>query len=110
MEEENKMKNELFKGLEQACKEFNNWQGKACIFIDFDDMNAWCEVFECRNYHSEEIVTLVRLVSKDDLYGRNDRYSLQILNDVAKAKLFDYKAGVDLLEISDDYRYAEILY
>ena len=47
---------ELFEGLEQARKEFNNWQGKAVIYIDFDDMTAWCRVEDCPDYHSDNII------------------------------------------------------
>lgn len=98
---------ELFKGLEEARVEFNNWQGNAVIFIDFEDMTVWTDVFEIPTYHSDSIVSLI---SKDDLYGRNDRYNYMVLEKLAKTKHKDYKEGFAHWQIEDDYRYAEVLY
>lgn len=60
-----------FEGMELAVKQFNGYQGIAVIFVDFDDNTAWCDLLDIPTYHSDSIVGIV---SKDDLYGRNDKY------------------------------------
>lgn len=97
---------ELFKGLEKARQEFNNWQGQARISINFDDMTAWCDVHEIPDYHSDNIV---RLVGKDDLHGRNDKYGKEKLERLAQAKLEKFKQGFSKDELGDDYIFAEYL-
>lgn len=101
------MKNELFKGLEVARKEFNNWQGKAAIYMDFDDMTAWCEVQNLPTYHSEKIICLTY---KDDLQGRNDRYGVDKLNDLAKAKMDKFNDGWEKEDLELNQYFAEYLY
>lgn len=92
-----------FEGLDQARKQFNNWQGNAVIFIDFDDMRAWTDVHHIPSYHAK---TIVGLISKDDLYERDHKYSIDTLKNIANAKYKDYKDGVDTLIINDDYNYS----
>lgn len=94
------------KGLEAARKEFNNWQGNAVIFVDFDAMDAWCEVAEIRSYDAP----IFSLVAKDNLHGRNDKYNLGVLESVAYAKHEDFKNGYEEFQINDDYRYSELFY
>ena len=96
-----------FEGLKKAREEFNNWQGNATIFIDCEDMSAWCDVFDIPNYHADSIV---RLIGKDDLYGRNDCFGLQTLEILANEKYKDFKNGEQKFLINDDYNYGEIIY
>ncbi len=98
------MKNELFKGLEESRLQFNKYQGKARIYIDFEDMTAWCKVQELPSYHSDSII---RLVGKDDLHGRNDIYGTERLNELAEAKLDKHKKGWEKENLEDDYAFAE---
>jgi hypothetical protein len=100
------MKKELFKGLEEAKNNFNKWQGKARIHLDIEDMTAWCEVNEITSYSSTSII---RLVGKDDLYGRDDKFAYTKLVNLADAKLTRHKEGWSKSELDDDYRFAEYL-
>lgn len=62
--------------IEDSVKEFCNWQGAATIMFDEEDNECWCDIFTSSNdtnvYHSD---TIYPVVGKDDLHGRNDRYS-----------------------------------
>lgn len=78
------------KGLESARKEFNNWQGAAAIFVDFEDMTAWCHVSEIPVYHSKSIIAAV---GKDNLYERNKRVGKDRLNEIIEIIFGKYKQG-----------------
>lgn len=91
-----------FEGLEQARKEFNNWNGKAEILIDCDDLTSWCDI-NIKDYDSDSIISLV---FKDDLNSPNHKYSINTLKNIANEKYKDFKNSVDTLIINDDYNYA----
>ncbi|MGF7045705.1 hypothetical protein J2T13_000165 [Paenibacillus sp. DS2015] len=94
-----KTKEELFKGLEEARTQFNAYQGKAAIYVDFEDNTAWTEVFDLPVFHSENIIFLV---TKDDLYGRNDRFGVERLNKILKAKAEKKAEGYDKDYLQDN--------
>lgn len=66
-------------GLEAARQEFNKWQGNAVIFVDFEDMTAWCLVFDIPSYHSEKII---KVAAKDNLYGRDTQIGADRLDQI----------------------------
>lgn len=102
------MAKELMKGLEDARKEFNNWQGKAAIYADFSDNTAWCRVGDLPSYHSDTVVTVV---FKGDLHGRNDRFGVERLNDLLTAMIGKYNEGwtKDDFEMYGSHEFAEYL-
>ena len=103
-----KTKTVLFNGLSEARKQFNAFQGHAAIYVDTDDMTAWCNVQEAVSYHSEGILTLV---AKDGMQGRDDTYNLGALEKVAQAKHSDFNGGdYEKWQIDDNYRYSKILW
>jgi len=95
-----------FSSLEEARQQFNDWQGSATIFIDFDTMNAWCEVESAADYDSP----IFHLVKKGEMHGRNDKYNIVVLKSVLEDKYNDFKEGYEEWQINDDYRYSEIFY
>ncbi|MEL3959358.1 hypothetical protein NST17_19585 [Caldifermentibacillus hisashii] len=78
------------KGLEDARKEFNNWQGAAVIFVDFEDMTAWCHVSEIPVYHDDSIIVVA---GKDNLYERNNRVGKERLDNIVEIVYKKYKEG-----------------
>lgn len=86
-----------FECLDVAVREFNNWQGNAVLFIDFSDMTAWTDINNVPSYHSDLIIPLL---GKDDLYGRNDKYSFESVNDLANKAHVKHKRGWTL----DDFK------
>lgn len=99
------MKKELFKGLEVARKEFNNWQGAAWLYVDLKDMTAWTLVNQNMDYNA---VTVLPLVYKDDLHNRNDRYGVDRLNAIAQTLInfvdqddFELESREDLFEFNE---------
>ena len=103
-----KTKTVLFNGLSEARKQFNAFQGRAAIYIDTDDMTAWCNIQEVAGYNSEGILTLV---AKDGMQGRNDTYNLGALEKVAQAKHNDFNDGdYEKWQIDDNYRYSKLLW
>ncbi|MFS0841317.1 hypothetical protein [Paenibacillus sp. 1P03SA] len=95
---------ETFVGLETARLEFNNWCGNAVIFIDFEENEAFCRVFEIPTYHSDKIIILY---SKGDLYSRNDKIGSERLNKLAAAKLEKYKEGWSKLDLETHYYFPD---
>ncbi|MEN0648927.1 hypothetical protein NSQ82_07840 [Caldifermentibacillus hisashii] len=77
-------------GLEEARKEFNGWSGNAVIFVDFNDMTAWCRVSEIPNYHSKAIIAVA---GKDDLHERNKRIGKERLDEIVELVYSKYKEG-----------------
>ena len=95
-------------GLSEARKQFNAFQGRAAIYIDTDDMTAWCDVQEAAGYNSEGILTLV---AKDGMQGRDDKYNLGALEKVAQAKHSDFEGGdYEKGQIDDNYLYSKLLW
>lgn len=99
-----------FEGLEQAREEFNKWQGHAIIVLDFDNRTAWCDVFASDNEWIEYQASIFKLVGKDSLLGRDDKYSLTVLEKLAEAKYQDHQEGREAWQINDNYCYSEIIY
>lgn len=68
--------NVKIKGLENAMRDFNKWQGVATIKLDLDTNEAWTDVFTSCNdwieYHSKNIVTVL---SKRNIHQRDKRTS-----------------------------------
>jgi len=91
---------ELFKGLEVARKEFNNYQGNAYLYVDFDDMTAWTLVGNHVEYDSK---TISRVVFKNDLNDRDARYGKEKLNAILKSLINFKNAGNDVYTDSDDF-------
>lgn len=92
--------------LEEARQQFNDWQGNAAIFVDFEGMKAWCEV---GTFHECES-PVFKLVDKGSVDSPNDRYNLKVLESVSQAKYKDFEEGYEDWQINDDYRYSEIFY
>lgn len=101
-----KMKEEMFKGLEQSRTEFNDWSGRAAIFIDFEEKEAFCHVHEIPDYHDEAVVCIIH---KGDLQGRNFRIGKDRLDSLVMAKFKKYNAGWDRMDLEDDYHFAEYI-
>ena len=94
---------ELFKGLEVARKEFNNYKGNAYLYVDFEDMTAWTVVGNHVEYDSKAIS---RVVFKNDLNDRDARYGKDRLNAILKSLINFKNAGNDVYTDSEDmYRF-----
>lgn len=98
-----------FTGLEQARSQFNGWSGKAVIYIDFDDMEAFCEVgVNVPNGFSKDSV--IRICGKGDMNEPNKKFSDERLYALATAKYEMYKSGkYENWQINDDYLFGEYL-
>ena len=91
---------ELFKGIEVARKEFNDYQGNAYLYVDFEDMTAWTLVGNHVEYDSK---TISRVVFKNDLNDRDARYGKEKLNAILKSLINFKSAGNDVYTDSDDF-------
>lgn len=98
-----------FEGLELARQQFNSWSGTAAIFIDFDDMEAFCEVgVNVPSHFNNDSV--VKICSKGDMSNPNMTFSLDRLAALAKAKHEMYTSGeYHIWQINDDYLFGEYL-
>lgn len=91
-------------GLELAVEQFNAWQGNAVVFLDIVDNSVWCDVQDIPTYHSEQVIPLV---SKDDLYGRTDTYSVTGVQSVAIAAKNKIAEGYEPWQF--DYVLADVI-
>src|SRR5690625_2060817 len=98
----------MLKNLEQARKHFNEWQGNAAIFVDFEEMEAWTIVEENINYHDEHVVCII---DKDNWFERDHRYRKDQIEKLAKVKYEKFKEGWNRIELEDNFfkEFAEII-
>lgn len=85
---------------------FNQFQGVAEISVDFSDNTIIADVLHLRDYESE---TIVSVMFKDNLYGRNDTVSRNRLYDLLEAMRAKYDAGWtrEDFEIYGSHEFAE---
>lgn len=97
-----------FEGLKEAVQEFNKWQGHATIMVDFSDNTAWRNAYasdqEWTEYDSD---TIVKLVSKDNLSDRNEKYSYEKMEQLASAKKEKFDDEWELFELNDNMFFAK---
>lgn len=91
-----------YKDMETAVRDFNGWQGHACIMWDSEDGEVWTDVFasgeEGRRYHS---TTIHCIVVKDNLYGRDEKYSAKRLRAALQAVIDTYDIDHPALVLTD---------
>lgn len=99
---------EKYINFEQERQAFNKFQGVAEISVDFLDNQIITDVFTLRNYESETIVTVIR---KDDLYGRNISIGTKRLYNLLEAMRAKYDAGWTKADFEQygEYEFAEYL-
>ncbi|WP_040985553.1 hypothetical protein [Oceanobacillus jeddahense] len=97
----------MFKGIEQAKKDFDMTQDGAVIFADLKDGSVWCDVFDIPTYHDDHVVYVV---SKDDLFEPNETYAASTIRELAEMKKDMFEQGYDKLQIEADYNFAEVLF
>ncbi|TDQ39252.1 hypothetical protein [Aureibacillus halotolerans] len=97
----------MYKGIEQATKEFNTWEGAASIFIDVEDHDAWCVVKDEASYNSDSVI---HLISKNDVDDRFEAYPAEVLSQLAEAKEKALADGYEAWQVNQIYLFAEIIY
>lgn len=97
----------MFAGLNEARQQFNKWQGRAAIFIDFEDKRAWTEVSSIPEYPYDSVIFLI---GKGDLYSRDDSYQETTINGLAQLKYNKHLSGWDKDQLEDNDLFAKYLY
>jgi hypothetical protein len=98
-----------FQGLEEARLQFNNWHGKATIFVDFDDNEVFCEV-GVNVPHSFSKESVITICKKGDMSNPNMKFSAERLTALINAKHKMYSSGeYENWQINDDYLFGEYL-
>lgn len=88
-----------FKKVDEERLAYNDWNGTAWLWIDFEDGDIWCEVESCRDY--TECDTIYVLCAKSDFERPNERIGLDNLLKLAELKHQHYKAGDNSLMINE---------